>query len=76
MGPDEMQLRALRELADVVAKPLSVTYEKSWHSAKSLVAGRSETLCPFSKRVERRILGTTDLSASPLCLGRSQNRSS
>jgi len=25
---------------------------------------------PFLKRVERRTLGSTDLSASPLCLGR------
>jgi len=33
-------------------------------------------LCPFLKRVERRTLGTTNLSASPLCLGRSWSRSS
>ena len=33
-------------------------------------------LCPFSKRVERKTLGTTDLSASPPCLGRSWNTSS
>jgi len=39
--------------------------------AKSLVTGRRETFCPFLKRVGRRTLGTTDLSASPLCLGRS-----
>ena len=41
---------------------------------KSLVTGRRETFHPFLKRVERRTLGTTDLSASPLCLGRSWNR--
>ena len=34
---------------------------------KSLVTGKKETLHPFFKRVERRTLGTTNLSASPLC---------
>jgi len=43
---------------------------------KSLVTRKQETLCPFLKRVERRTQGTTDLSASHLCLGRSWNRSS
>jgi len=76
MGPDKMHPRVLRKLADVVAKPVSMILKSHGSQLKSPVTGKQETLHPYLKRVERRTLGTTDMSASPLCLGRSWNRSS
>ena len=55
MDLDEICLRVLRELAEVIAKQLSIDY--------SSVNWRDPRRFPSTRRVVRRIQGTTGLSA-------------
>lgn len=53
MGPDEIHLRVLRELVEVIAKLFSLIYEQSWSTEEVPDSGRLAKMLPIYKKGQK-----------------------
>ncbi|KFP41737.1 hypothetical protein N324_06633, partial [Chlamydotis macqueenii] len=53
MGPDGIHSRVLRELAEVLTKPLSIVYQQSWQTVEVPVDWRLANVTPIYKKGQK-----------------------
>ncbi|KFV09803.1 RNA-directed DNA polymerase from mobile element jockey, partial [Pterocles gutturalis] len=57
MGPDGMHPRVLREMAEVIARPLSIIFGKSWEMGEVPEDWRKANITPVFKKGKKEDLG-------------------
>ncbi|GAB0177975.1 mitochondrial enolase superfamily member 1 [Grus japonensis] len=57
MGPDGIHPRVLRELVEMLTKPLSIIYQQSWLSGEVPVDWRLANVTPIHKKGQKEDLG-------------------